>query len=114
MSRLIALVLAVAGTLGALLLPLYQVGETRTVGGVNVTREYRARPADTHAREPILIAGGLCILLNLVAVFAKKLQTAMGVCVLTFAILGAMSIGAFFLPSAVALLFPVIRDRASA
>lgn len=108
MSRLIALVLAVAGTVGALFLPLYQVGETRTVGGVNVTREYRA-PAGAHARGPIVNFGGLCILLNLAAVFVKKLQAAMGVCVLALALLGSMTIGMLFFPSAVALLFPVIR-----
>jgi hypothetical protein len=106
MSSVIALVLAVAGTFGALLLPLYDVNVTHSIGRVNMTEQYRIKPVNTPAKTPIIMIATLCVILTTTAVIARKLQTAMGVCLLAVSLVGAMSIGLFYLPSAVALLSP--------
>ena len=109
MSAIVAVLLAMAGTVGALFLPLYDVNITRTISGVNVTEQQWTKPVDTPARNSILIVASLCVALSITAAINKGLQPAMGICLLAISLLGAMSVGMFYLPSAAALLSPTIR-----
>ena len=98
MSSLVALLLAIAGSAGALLLPVYQVNVTRTVGRINVSEQYRERMIDSRSATQAVVVCSLCIALSAVGVVARKLQTAAGIALLTLSLLGMMTIG-MFLPA---------------
>ncbi len=101
-SRVVALAAAVLATAALWTLPLYEVSETGTVNGRRVTRQYRTRAADGS----IFVVSSLPVLATLAVVYVKKLQTPVGVLMLLFALVAGMSIGLFYVPCALALLFP--------
>jgi hypothetical protein len=111
-SAIGAVLLAFAGAAGSLLLPVYDVHRTYTTEGfVNVTEHFRMAAKDTPNRIPVLPLGGVVVLLAVVAAAAKKLQIAMGVCVAVLSVISLMSFGMFYVPVALALLYPSFRGR---
>lgn len=111
--RIIAVLLAVAAATAALTLPLYEVTETRSSGQTTVTRHYRVNTLTTRGGTLVPLVCALPVLAVTLTVFSKKLQTPIGVGLLIFVVLAGMSVGLFYLPSALALLIPTIRDRVS-
>jgi hypothetical protein len=87
-------------------LPLYQVSETRTIGRSNLTRQYRVTALDTRARGVVVLMSVLPVVATLISLFVKRLRVPVGITLLLFVLVGAMSIGLCYLPAALMLLIP--------
>ena len=89
--------------------PLYESTSTYREGAATITVERRTTLPQQSRGGATVFSIWLPALISLLAVCLRRLQVWAGAIVLVFSLLGAMSVGLLYLPSAVALLFPKLR-----